>query len=143
MVRSLGLTYPLDLRQPTDVMNGRIITKAQMRSLCLVLFFALCQIIGTMCVLPDLSLAKDGAQLAEDMHHMGCPMDGTIMCPSSAISSPERQLKQSVTIDLNQTPVLLGPVAAVTAFPTSVPWCENSASELVPISIASSSVLRI
>ena len=124
-------------------MNGRIIAKTQRRSICTVLLFALCQIIGIMCAVPDLSLVKDGAQLAEDRHHMACPMDGTIMCPLSAVSSPERQLKQSAAIDLNQTPVLLGPVAVVSAFPTSVPWCWSSASELVPISIASSSVLRI
>lgn len=114
-----------------------------MRFISLVLFFALCQIIGTMCAVPDLSLAKDGAQLTEDMRHMACPMDGTIMCPSSAVSSPERQFKQSGTIDLNQTPVLLGSVSAVTAFPASEPWSWSSASELVPISIASPSVLRV
>lgn len=117
--------------------------RVQVRSISLVLVFAFCQIIGTMCTLPDLSSAKDGAQLADDMRHMACPMDGTIMCPSSAVSSPERQLKQSVAIDLNQTPVLLGPAPGVTVFPTSVPWCWTSASDLVPISIASSSVLRI
>lgn len=114
-----------------------------MRSISVALLFALCQIIGVMCALPDLSLANDGAQLAEDMSDMACPMDGTSMCPQSAVSSPERQLKDLVAIDLNQTPVLLGPVATVTALPTSVPWCWGSASEIVPISIASSSVLRI
>lgn len=124
-------------------MYGWMIVKTQMRLISLFLFFALCQIIGIMCVVPDLSLASDRVQLAEDMRHIACPMDGTTMCPLSAISSPERQLKQSVAIDLNQTPVLLGPVAAATPFITSVPWSWSSASELVPISIASSSVLRI
>lgn len=125
------------------MMNGWILAKAQMRSLSLVLFFVLCQVLGTMCAVPDLSLADDIGQLAEDMSDMACPMDGTSMCPPSAMSSPERQLKHSVTIDLHQIPVLSGPATAVTAFPTSVPLCWNSASELVPISIASSSVLRI
>lgn len=114
-----------------------------MQSISLVLLFAFCQVIGTMCAVPDLSLADDIGQLAEDMSAMACPMDGTIMCPPSAMSSPERQIKHSVAIDLNQMPVLLGPVAVAVHFVTSVPWCWSSASELVPISIASSSVLRI
>jgi hypothetical protein len=124
-------------------MNSSMTAKADMQSITLIVFFALCQIIGTMCAVPDLSLADDVAQLAEDMSDMACPMDGTIMCPPSAKSSPERQLKHSVAIDLNQTPVLLAPVAAITAFPTSAPWCWISTSEIVPISIASPSVLRI
>lgn len=124
-------------------MHSWIITKVRMRLFILVLLFALCQIIGTMCTVPDLSLADNAAQLAEDMSHMTCPMDGTIMCPPSAMSSPERQLKHAATIDLNQTPVLLGSVTAVTAVSIAVSWSWNSASSIVPSSIASSSVLRI
>ncbi len=114
-----------------------------MRSISLVLFFAFCQIIGAMCAVPDLSLADDVAQLGEDLHHMACPMDGTIMCPPSAISSPERQLKHTVSTDMNQTPVLLSPVAAIITPSISIPWSWISASELVPIFITASSVLRI
>jgi hypothetical protein len=97
-----------------------------------------------MCTVPDLSLAGDAGRLAEEMGHIACSMDGAIMCPPSAVSSPERQLKPAVTIvDLNQTPVLQSAVIASTAFPIAeyVSW--TSASAFVPISIASSSVLRI
>ncbi|OQW36165.1 MAG: hypothetical protein A4E19_00465 [Nitrospira sp. SG-bin1] len=123
--------------------GGWILAKVRMRFFSLVLLFALCQIVGTMCMVPDLSLADDTARLAEEMSDMACPMDGTIMCSPSAVSSPERQLKHAATIDLNHTPVLLSPVAASTASPIleSLSW--SSASEIVPISIASSSVLRI
>ena len=126
-----------------DPMNGWLLAKVRMRFFSLVLLFAFCQIVGTMCTVPDLSLADDTVQLSEETSDMVCPMDGTIMCPPSAVSSPERQLKHAATIDLNQTPVLLSPVAASTASPIleSLSW--SSASEIVPISIASSSVLRI
>lgn len=109
----------------------------------MVLVFAFCQVMGAMCTAPDLSLATDVEKLAEDLSHMTCLMDGTFMCPPSAVSSPERQLKHAATIDLNQTPVLLGSVAPVTAVSISGPWSWDSASSVVPISIASSSVLRI
>jgi len=124
-------------------MNSWILVKVRMRFFSLVLLFALCQIVGTMCTVPDLSLADDAARLTAEMRHMACPMDGTIMCPLSAVSSPERQLKHAATIDLNQAPVLLSLVVASTASPVleSLPW--SSASEFVPLSIASSSVLRI
>ncbi|MBS0167480.1 MAG: hypothetical protein JSR29_15455 [Nitrospira sp.] len=113
-----------------------------MRPISLVLLFALCQIVGTMCTVPDLSLADDAARLTEEMKHMACPMDGTIMCPLSAVSSPERQLKHATTTDLNP-PVLLSPVDASAVPPTSEFSSWTSASEFIPISIASSSVLRI
>jgi len=114
-----------------------------MRLFSLVLFFALCQIVGTMCTVPDLSLADDAARLAEEMRHMACPMDGTIMCPLSAVSSPERQSKPSVNTDLHQIAVLFGPVEASTVVSTFEFSSWSSVSEFVPISITSSSVLRI
>ena len=123
-------------------MNSWLRTKVRMRFVSLVLFFALCQIVGTMCTVPDLSLADDAARLTEEMKHMACPMDGTIMCPLSAVSSPERQLKHATTTDLNP-PVLLSPVDASAVPPTSEFSSWTSASEFIPISIASSSVLRI
>lgn len=141
--RQAGLDRFLRFEAAYHVMHGWIIVKAQMRSMSLVLFFAFCQIIGAMCAVPDLSLADELAQLAEDMSDMACSMDSTIMCPPSAVSSPERQLKHSVAIDLNQMPVLSDPVVASDTFPASAPWSCGSDSELVPISIASSSVLRI
>lgn len=124
-------------------MNGWVLAKARMRFFSPVLFFAFCQIVGAMCTVPGLSLANDAAQLAEEMNHMACPMDGTSMCPPSAVSSPERQSKPLATTDLHQIAVLLGPVVAFTVSSTleSLSW--NAASESVPISIASSSVLRI
>ncbi len=115
-----------------------------MRLFSLVLLFTLCQIVGTMCTVPDLSLANDdAAQLAEGMHDMACPMDGTAMCPLSAISSPERQSKHPATADLNQIGVLFSPVVASIVSSTVESLSGSTASELVPISIASSSVLRI
>ena len=89
-----------------------------MRFFSLVLLFALCQIVGTMCTVPDLSLADDAAQLAEEMSHMACPMDGTSMCPLSVVSSPERQSKPPATTDLDQIAILLSSVEASTVPPT-------------------------
>lgn len=126
-----------------QAMNGSITDKARMQSIVMVLFFVLCQVMGLMCVVSDLSLADDAAQLAEGMSDVTCPMDGTIMCPPSAASSPERQLRQTATIHLSQTSVLLGSIAGVTAISILVPWSWSSTLELVPISISSSSVLRI
>lgn len=138
-----GLTGFLELRQAWGAMKGWTITKVRMRLFSLILLFALCQIVGTMCTVRDLSLADEAARLTEKMNHMACPMDGTIMCPLSAVSSPERQSKHPATTDLNQIAILLSPVVASTAIPIieSLSW--SSASEFVPISIASSSVLRI
>jgi hypothetical protein len=112
-----------------------------MRYVVLVLFFTFCQVIGTMCVLPDLSVAEETAILVEE--GMVCPMDGTIMCPPSITSSPERQLKQSLVADVDHTPVLLSsvPMLAVSSNPTL--WTWSSVGSIVPISIDSSSVLRI
>ena len=124
-------------------MNDWILTKVKMRFFSLVLLFALCQIVGAMCTVPDLSLADEATRLAEEMTHMACPMDGTIMCPFSAVSSPERQSKQPATADLNQIAILLSPVTTPTISLTLELSSWSSASEFVPISIASSSVLRI
>lgn len=124
-------------------MNGWLLAKLRMRFFSLVLLFALCQIVGTMCTVPDLSLADDAARLAEEMSHMACPMDGTSMCPLSVVSSPERQSKPPATTDLDQIAILLSSVEASTVPPTFEFLAWRSASEFVPISIASSSVLRI
>lgn len=138
-----GLTGVFALRDNCNAMKGWMLAKVRMRFFSLVLFFALCQIVGTMCAVPDLSLADDAARLTEDMRHMACPMDGTSMCPLSAVSSPERQSKPQATTDLHQIAIRLSPVEESTVPPTFEFLSWNSASEFVPISIASSSVLRI
>lgn len=120
-----------------------LIHQTNMRLIALVLFFAFCQIIGIMCVVPDLSVANDGVQLAEDMSHMAGPMDGTSMCLPSALSSPERQLKHATAVDLDQAPLLLSAVTIFGIAPIPTPWFWESLFSIVPISTASSSVLRI
>lgn len=112
-----------------------------MQSIGLVLFFVLCQVIGTMCVLPDLSIAEQMTSLVEDV--MTCPMDGTIMCPPSATSSPERQGKHGSVADVDPAPLLLSLSIDIGMYPASALSPGSSASSIVPISIRSSSVLRI
>ena len=124
-------------------MNGWIFAKVRIKFFSLVLFFALCQIIGTMCAVQDLSLANDVAQLTEDMNGMACPMDGTIMCPPSLTASSERQLKNSmvVVVDPVLSLVSCADVPAAVSLEMIESW--SSAYSLVPIFISSSSVLRI
>jgi len=107
----------------------------------LVLFFALCQVIGAVCALPDLSMAEGATLFVEE--GMACPMDGTSMCPASATSSPERQVKNGAAIDLDHGPILLSPTAALIAPSVPTQWSKGSACSIVPLSIGSSSVLRI
>jgi len=78
----MGLTSFSALRQAIIPMNGWMFAKVRMRFFSLVLFFVLCQIVGTMCTAPDLSLADDAARLAEEMTHMACPMDGRNHVPA-------------------------------------------------------------
>ena len=107
----------------------------------LVFFFTLCQVIGTTCALPDLSVAADAALLVEE--GMACPMEGTTMCPSSLPSSPERQIKHNLVSDVDHATILLGSAAMLTV-PSATTRCSwSSARSIVPISIGSSSVLRI
>ena len=118
-----------------------MIPRLNIESIALVLFFVFCQVIGTMCVLPDVSMAEPSASFVENI--MVCPMDGTIMCPPSATSSPERQAKHGCSGDVD--PVMTfstqSPDASISAcFPLSY---RSRASSIVPIAIAASSVLRI
>lgn len=123
-------------------MKGWILAKVRMRLFGLVLIFALCQIVGTMCAVPDLSLADDAARLAKEMSHMACPMDGTLMCPPSLAASPERQIKNSMVVVVD--PVLsFVSLIEVSDGVSSEIWSWSSAYSVVPISISSSSVLRI
>lgn len=104
-------------------------------------FFVFCQIIGFMCAVPDVSLASETSVSSENA--MTCPMDGTIMCPPSLTSSPERQIKQTLVADVDHTAILLTP-AAVLAVPSAPTlWSWSNAYSNVPVSIGSSSVLRI
>ncbi|MEO6306363.1 MAG: hypothetical protein ABIP43_00560 [Nitrospiraceae bacterium] len=107
----------------------------------LVFFFILCQVIGAMCVLPDLSVAGDAALLVEE--EKTCPMDGATMCPPSLASSPERQTKNNMVLDIDHATIVLGSAAMLTvpSAPTRGSW--SSAYSIVPISIETSSVLRI
>ncbi|ALA58347.1 hypothetical protein NITMOv2_1928 [Nitrospira moscoviensis] len=131
------MTCPIQLSDTDSPMMRR----APTHCLSLLLFFMLCQVIGTMCALPDLSIATEAVTLVEDS--MVCPMDGTIMCPPSLTSSPERQMKSGEAVDLDRTPIVAG-LPVIHGAP-SVPsaWSWSSAFSIVPISIASSSVLRI
>jgi hypothetical protein len=124
-------------------MNGWIIAKTQMRIFTLVLFFALCQIIGTMCTVPDLSLADDAARLTKEMNHMACPMDGTIMCPPSLTASSERQVKNSMVVVVDPVLSLVSGPEVPKSVSLGMIWSWSSAYSSVPISISSSSVLRI
>lgn len=114
------------------------------RHLSLVLLFVFCQVIGTMCTLPELSLANvEPSLMEEETAGMTCPMNGTVMCPPSATSSQERQIKQVGSIDLDHSVGLFGAVVALTASLLPSLWSGASTCSNVPISIASSSVLRI
>src|SRR5512134_463884 len=86
----------------------------------LVLFFTFCQVIGTMCALPDLSMAEESAILAED--NMTCPTDGTIMCPPSITSSPERHIKHSLATDVDHVTTVFSPAAVLTVPSVPTQW---------------------
>ena len=104
-------------------------------------FFTLCQVMGTVCPLPDLSVAEGASLLVEE--GMACPMDGTTMCPPSLTSSPERQIKQYLVSDVDHATTLPGSAAGLAVQCTPTLSLLSSACSVVPISISSSSVLRI
>lgn len=118
-----------------------MISRVHTRYVALVFFFAFCQVIGTMCALPDLPEAEDTAILVEE--GMTCPMDGTIMCPPSVTSSPERQVKHNMVMDVDHAAILLSPAVLLTVPSAPTLWSLISACSIVPISIGCSSVLRI
>ena len=109
--------------------------------IALVLAFTLCQVIGTMCAVPDLSVPKETAILLEE--GMTCPMDGTVMCPPSLTSSPERHMKQSAVLGVDHEAILLVHAGLPTVPSARMHWFRSSVGSIVPISIESSSVLRI
>ena len=104
-------------------------------------FFTLCQVMGTVCLLPDLSVAEGAALLVEE--GIVCPMEGTTMCPPSLTSSPERQIKNSSVMDVDHATILLSPATMLTVSSAWMGWSCSSACPIAPISIGSSSVLRI
>ena len=118
-----------------------MIPRVNTRYIALVLVFAFCQVIGAMCALPDLSVAEGAMLFVEE--EMACPMDGTTMCPPLLTSSPERQLKNSMVMDVDHETVLLNPAAVRTAPLASTLWSRSSEYSITPLSIGSSSVLRI
>ncbi len=118
-----------------------MISHTHVRYVALALLFTFCQVIGSMCVMPDLSQALEAA-FTED--RMACPMDEAIMCPPSLTSSPERQVKLIAALNADQTvnvPCLVS--LGLTGRVSPVPWSGSSVFSIVPISIESSSVLRI
>lgn len=118
-----------------------MIRRVDTRYVALALVFAFCQVIGAMCALPDLSVAEETPILVEE--GMACPMDGTMMCPQSATSSPERQVKNGAIADADQTSALPSVLRVLTSPSAEPQWSWSSDFSLVPISIGSSSVLRI
>ncbi|MDZ4856776.1 MAG: hypothetical protein SGJ26_18305 [Nitrospirota bacterium] len=118
-----------------------MIRRVNMQRVALVFFFALFQVIGTTCALPDLSPASGATLFVEE--GMACPMDGATMCPPSLTSSPERQIKHSMVSDVDHAPILLSVSTAHIRPSVPVPWSGSSLLSLVPLSIGSSSVLRI
>ena len=109
----------------------------------MVLIFAFCQVMGVMCAVPDLSLADDVPHLAGEMSHAACPMDGTFACLPSLTSSPERQIPIGTVSDVVAAQILFS-AATTPVTPSAQPISSvSSAYSIVPISIASSSVLRI
>jgi len=141
MLASAGMTKQRKLNRSARAMVDPMIPRIQIRRVALILVFALCQVIGTMCALPDLSVAAGAVLLVEE--GMACPMDGTTMCPLSLTSSPERQIKHGMVSDVDHVPTSLGSAAVLTVrcTPKLSPW--SSACTMVPISISSYLVLRI
>ncbi len=118
-----------------------MIRRVNTQYFALMFFFTLCQVIGTLCAFPNLSVPEETAILVEE--GMTCPMEGTTMCPPSLTSSPERQIKNSMVMDVDHETILLSPAAVLTVPLAPTLWSWNSACSIVPTSIGSSSVLRI
>ena len=118
-----------------------MISHVHVRYMTLVLLFTFCQVIGSMCVMPDLSQAQDIA-FTED--RMACPMDGNVMCPPSLTSSPKRLVTSILLTNADHLSALhCADVTVTTDRSSPAPWSRSSALSIVPISISSSSVLRI
>ena len=124
-------------------MNARLcsLRRIRIRLAAIALAFVVCQVIGVMCALPEISMAEPGAFLAEE--RMVCPMDGTVMCQPSALSSPERQVKPGAAANVVHGAILLSPSVDLMIPSSPMPCSLGSALSIVPLSIRSSPVLRI
>lgn len=123
-------------------MVGSMIRRVNTQYCALVFFFTLCQVIGTVCALPDLTVAEGTASLVEN--GMVCPMHGKNICPLSLTSSPERQIKDRMVMDdVDHATTLLSPAVVLTVPSGRMLWSWSSDFSLVPLSISFSSVLRI
>ena len=118
-----------------------MILREETRYIALVVVFTFCQVIGAMCPLPDLSVAEGPTLFVEE--EMACPMDGATMCPPSATSSPERQVKNGVAADAGHTSAVPSVMRILKNLSAKPQGSLNSDFFLVPLSISSSSVLRI
>ncbi|NGZ10292.1 MAG: hypothetical protein CV088_13040 [Nitrospira sp. LK70] len=116
-------------------------SRVPLQFITLVISFTFCQVIGTMCVLPDLSEVEEPAILAEE--NMACPMDGTIMCPASVTASPGRQTKNNTVVSLDPVLSLVNRHEVPADVSVERTWPRSCAYSIVPLSISSSSVLRI
>lgn len=118
-----------------------MIQRVTMKYVAVVLIFTFCQVIGSMCTLPNLSMAEESATMVEE--HVACPMDDTVMCPPSLTSSSVRQLKNSDVTGVNHATILLSLGAMVTVLSAPTQCFRSNVSSIVPLSIDSSPVLRI
>ena len=141
VLASVDRDYASKLRRFCMSMLGFLIRRVNTQYFALVCLFTLCQVSGTMCALPDLSVAAGATLFVEE--GMACPMDGAAMCPPSLPSSPERQIKHSMVSDVDHAPILLGSSPALISPSVLASWSWSSVLSIVPISISSSSVLRI
>ena len=119
----------------------RMIPRVETKYIALVLVFAFCQVIGAMCALPDLTMAEGATLFVEE--DMGCPMDGNAMCPPSATSSPERQAKNGLSTDADHRSAIPSVMRVPPNLSAEPQWSWSSDFSLAPLSIRSSSVLRI
>lgn len=140
-VCSVAGDYGPKLSRSRKSMDNRMFRLVRTQAAVLVVFFIICQVIGTMCTLPELSEIEATASLVNES--MACPMDGAIMCPPSVTSSPERQAKKDAVVALDHGLNLLAlyNVQVVASVPTQ--WSWSSAGSNASNSLDSSPILRI
>jgi hypothetical protein len=109
--------------------------------MALALLFTFCQVMGAVCAVPDFSERHETAVLIED--RMACPMEGSIMCPPSLTSSPERQMKNNLVAEVDHALIPVGFPSIPAGRSIQTMWSLGNAYSIVPISIEFSSVLRI
>jgi hypothetical protein len=126
-----------------QILGAHFLLSRKILSLLIGGFFVLCQVIGTMCALADLPAVQETATLATDADPAVCPMEGTTRCPPSVASSPKRYVNDSRDLNTDHAPFPIGLVAVPTPSPVPSPLFWSSAFSIVPVSIGSSSVLRI